>query len=91
MDPNSSGSDESSVSRRVRHRIERGGRIESYTTDEILCSFALVKHTKKMDLATENYGETGATAKKIVKIAHLIMANNIKLPVYMRIFKATFA
>eukprot|EP00944_MAST-04C_sp_MAST-4C-sp1_P012383 g12383.t1 len=64
VDSNSSGSDESSVSRQVRHRIERGGRIESYTTDEVLCSFALVKHTKKVNLASENYGETSATAKE---------------------------
>lgn len=64
MGPNSSGSDESSVSRQVRHRIERGGRIESYTTDEILCSFALVKHTKKVSSASGNYGEVGATAKE---------------------------
>ena len=39
----SSTSEESSVSRRVRHNIERGGRMESHVTNEIICSLQLLK------------------------------------------------
>ena len=39
----------------------------------------------------ENYGETSATAKENRENRPLIMGNNIKLPVYTRIFKAMFA
>ena len=45
----SSTSEESSVSRRVRHNIERGGRMESHVTNEIICSFAIVKNNNNQN------------------------------------------
>ena len=44
-------SDESSVSRHVRNNIERGGRMESHVTSEILCSFAVLEITNLVFVA----------------------------------------
>lgn len=50
-------SDESSVSRHVRNNIERGGRMESHVTNEILCSFAIVKQNNNSYNQTTSNGD----------------------------------